>query len=135
MTPSESLPTPAICPCGSNKSYAECCGPLHAGEPAANAEALMRSRYSAFAMNLMPYVERTWHPSTRPKQVAGEEAVNPQWIGLRVKRHEVIDEDRAIVEFSARYKLAGRVFTLHEISRFVRENGSWFYLDGKQPRR
>ena len=127
---------PTTCPCGSNASYAQCCEPLHRGAPAANAEALMRARYSAFALDLHDYIERSWHSSTRPtdaeKAAAG---AKPQWIGLRIKRHKVVDDDRAIVEFTARYRLNGRVSALHEISRFVREDGHWFYLDGKFPRR
>jgi SEC-C motif domain protein len=124
------------CPCGSNKEYAECCEPLHKGEPAPNAEALMRSRYTAFFLGLTDYIERSWHSSTRPKQVEPpNDAEKPQWIGLQVKRHDVIDDDRGVVEFIARYKLNDRAYAIHEISRFVRENGHWFYLDGKFPRR
>lgn len=125
------------CPCGSNKDYAQCCGPLHKGEAASSAEALMRSRYSAFCLNLPEYLERSWHSSTCPKGIAAENAaaVKPHWMGLRIKRHEIIDNDHAIVEFSARYKLRGRVSVVHEISRFVRENGHWFYVDGRFPRR
>lgn len=137
MTPPDepgTQPT-TTCPCGSNKDYAQCCEPLHKGEPASSAEALMRSRYSAFALNLMEYLERSWHASTRPKRVSEDGNAKPRWIGLRIKRHEEIDADRGVVEFSARYKLGGRVFTIHEISRFVRENGHWFYLDGTSPRR
>jgi SEC-C motif-containing protein len=129
------MPTP--CPCGGNNDYAQCCEPLHKGAPAADAEALMRSRYSAFALNLLEYIERTWHSSTRPPHVDAENdrSEKPRWVGLRIKRYEIIDADRAIVEFTARYKLAGRVSALHEIGRFVRENGQWFYLDGTFPRR
>jgi SEC-C motif domain protein len=123
------------CPCGSTKEYAECCEPLHKGEPAPDAEALMRSRYSAFFLGLSDYIERSWHPSTRPKQVEPQGDDKPQWIGLQVKRHDVIDDDRGVVEFIARYKLNDRAYAIHEISRFVRENGHWFYLDGKFPRR
>jgi SEC-C motif-containing protein len=96
----------------------------------------MRSRYSAFAMDLHDYIASSWHSSTRPadldKAAAG---AKPQWIGLRIKRHKIVDDDRAIVEFSARYRIEGRVAVLNEISRFVRENGHWYYLDGKFPRR
>ena len=138
MSESESpgVASATACPCGSNAPYAQCCEPLHRGEPAANAEALMRSRYSAFAMDLHDYIERSWHTSTRPteaEKAAG--GAKPQWIGLKIKRYKVVDDDRAIVEFTARYRLNGRVAALHEISRFVREEGNWFYLDGKFPRR
>jgi SEC-C motif domain protein len=122
------------CPCGSSNPYAQCCEPIHRGTAATSAEALMRSRYSAFCLNLTEYIERSWHSSTRPGP-EDEQGEKPRWIGLRIQRHEIVDADRAIVEFTARYKLRGRVFSLHEISRFVRENGHWFYLDGTFPRR
>ena len=118
------------CPCGSGQRYAACCGPLHAGErPAASAEALMRSRYSAYVLKLADYLLATWHPSTRPSEL-DLAADDSKWLGLDVKRHEVQDDDRAMVEFVARYRIAGRVHRLHELSRFVREEGRWFYVDG-----
>jgi len=118
------------CPCGSGQRYAACCGPLHAGErPAASAEALMRSRYSAYVLKLADYLLATWHPSTRPSEL-DLAADDSKWLGLDVKRHEVQDDDRAMVEFVARYRIAGRGHRLHELSRFVREDGRWFYVDG-----
>lgn len=127
---SKMTPATALCPCGSNKAYAQCCEPLHRGAPAAHAEALMRSRYSAYALGLDEYIQRSWHPSTRPLQEAIRERDKPQWIGLQIKHREALDDDRAVVEFIARYKINGRALLLHEISRFVRENGHWFYVDG-----
>lgn len=125
MTPGEP------CPCGSGQRYAACCGPLHAGErPAASAEALMRSRYSAYVLKLADYLLATWHPSTRPSEL-DLAADDSKWLGLDVKRHEVQDDDRAMVEFVARYRIAGRGHRLHELSRFVREEGRWFYVDGE----
>lgn len=119
------------CPCGSGQRYAACCGPLHAGErPAASAEALMRSRYSAYVLKLADYLLATWHPSTRPSEL-DLAADDSKWLGLDVKRHEVQDDDRAMVEFVARYRIAGRGHRLHELSRFVREDGRWFYVDGE----
>jgi SEC-C motif-containing protein len=113
-------------------SYADCCaryhaGPLHLLAPAA--EALMRSRYSAFVLDDIDYLLATWHASTRPAALDA----NPsglKWLGLEVRRHEAVDADHAIVEFVARSKLAGRAQRLHETSRFVREGGRWFYVDG-----
>lgn len=115
------------CPCGSGAAYAACCGRWHAGEPAPTAEALMRSRYSAYVLGLAAYVLDTWHASTRPAEMALEPAV--KWLGLEVRRH-VAEGDRATVEFVARSKLGGRAHRLHETSRFVREGGRWFYVDG-----
>lgn len=89
----------------------------------------MRSRYVAYVLGLEPYLLATWHPSTRPAELKLDEDP-PRWLGLSIKRHEVQDENNAIVEFVARYKIGGRAYRLHEISRFVREDGRWFYVDG-----
>jgi SEC-C motif-containing protein len=121
------------CSCGSGSRYEDCCGVLHQGGVAPTAEALMRSRYCAFVLKLEPYLLASWHPSARP--VALDLASEPatQWLGLAVKRHEQIDDAHALVEFVARYKVNGRAHRLHEVSRFVREDGRWFYLDGEFP--
>ncbi|HJW24883.1 MAG TPA: YchJ family metal-binding protein [Rhodocyclaceae bacterium] len=118
------------CPCGSGRPYGACCGPIHGGQPAASAEALMRSRYSAYVLGLEDYLLATWHPSTRPQglDLAAEPA--PKWLGLEVKRHQTLDDSHAVVEFVARYRVAGRGQRLHETSRFVRQEGRWFYVDG-----
>lgn len=90
----------------------------------------MRSRYAAYVLGLELYLLATWHPSTRPAELKLDEDRPQRWLGLSIKRHEVQDENNAIVEFVARYKIAGRAYRLHEISRFVREDGRWFYVDG-----
>ncbi len=124
-----------ICPCRGTADtllYAACCGRHHAGSlhlRAPTAEALMRSRYSAFVRDELDYLLATWHASTRPASLTP----NPpglKWLGLEVRRHTVIDADHATVEFVARHKLGGRAERLHEVSRFVREEGRWFYVDG-----
>ena len=89
----------------------------------------MRSRYSAFVLGLTEYLLETWHASTRPARLDASEP-GLKWLGLEVRRHAPIDTDHAAVEFVARSKLAGRAQRLHEISRFVREDGRWFYVDG-----
>ena len=93
----------------------------------------MRSRYTAYVLGLEDYLLATWHASTRPASLdlAGDTAT--RWLGLSVKRHEVIDESHAVVEFVARYKIGGRARRLHEVSRFVREDARWFYVDGEFP--
>ncbi len=93
----------------------------------------MRSRYTAFALGDEPYLLATWHASTRPPalHLAGDTAV--KWIGLDVKRAETTGSDSAVVEFVARSKVGGRAQRLHEVSRFVREGGKWFYLKGDMP--
>ena len=117
------------CPCGSGRTYAGCCGPLHVGTAhAATAEALMRSRYSAFVRGDVAHLLATWHASTRPATLDLEPGV--KWLGLQVRAHRAIDADHAEVEFVARSRVAGRGQRLHELSRFVREGGLWYYVDG-----
>ncbi len=122
---------PAECPCASGLPYRDCCGRYHEGPLrllAPTAEALMRSRYSAFVLGLREYLLDTWHPTTRP--VAFEpDPPALKWLGLQVRRQEHIDDAHALVEFVARSKLGGRAHRLHETSRFVREGGRWYYLD------
>lgn len=125
----------APCPCGLAAPYSRCCGRLHAAFEqsgaltAPDAQALMRSRYSAFVLDLTDYLRATWHPQTRPDAVAPNEA-GLRWLGLEVKRHEVQDDTHATVEFVARSKLGGRAYRLQELSRFERIDGVWFYKDG-----
>ena len=131
------------CPCGrtsTNKTkankpqplpFSACCGPyLNDNLPAPDAEALMRSRYSAFVLERADYLLATWHASTRPATL--DFAPGAKWLGLDVRSHRVLDADHAEVEFVARCREAGRATRLHERSRFVREAGRWFYVDGEQ---
>ncbi|WP_425492794.1 YchJ family protein [Luteibacter aegosomatissinici] len=125
-------PNPA-CPCGTGKPYAACCGRWHTGEPAPTAEALMRSRYSAYVMGLADYLIATWHPGMRPTELNLDlgGAPKPTWLGLTVKRHENPTPDTAVVEFVARLRYGGgSAKKMHEVSRFVREDGRWYYVDG-----
>jgi SEC-C motif-containing protein len=124
---------PSLCPCGSSLDYQNCCGRFHKGEVASTAEQLMRARYSAYTLHDDAYIAATWHPSTSPLP---EALVNSDplvsWRGLEVRRYESTG-DQATVEFIARYKLNGRAQRIHEISRFLREAGQWWYLDGSFP--
>ncbi len=88
----------------------------------------MRSRYSAFVLGLADYLLATWHPGTRPLTL--ELDAGTQWLGLEVRAHRLLDGERGEVEFVARSRLAGKGQRLHERSRFVREAGRWFYVDG-----
>lgn len=88
----------------------------------------MRSRYSAYVLGLEGYLLATWHPSTRPPALDLASEPQPKWLGLEVKVQTEAG-DRATVEFVARYRVGGRAQRLHEISRFVREDGGWYYLD------
>jgi SEC-C motif-containing protein len=117
------------CPCGRG-AYAICCGPLHAGTPAADAEALMRSRYSAYVRERADYLLATWHVSTRPAVLDLANDPPLRWLGLDVKRF-VPAGDTAVVEFVARHRQGGgRAGRLHETSRFLLEEGRWWYVDG-----
>jgi SEC-C motif-containing protein len=123
------------CPCGSNQTLGECCGrylqgPLHYQAP--DPQSLMRSRYSAFVLDELDYLRATWHESTRPVQLEPNEP-GTRWLGLQVRRHAMQDADHGTVEFVARVRHNGRATRLHEVSRFVREKGRWFYLDGTFP--
>ena len=119
------------CPCCSGKGYAGCCGPyIDGNEPAPTAEALMRSRYTAYTFLNEEYLLATWHASMRPERLGLADETPTKWLGLEVKRYEQSDADHAVVEFVARYKINGRAHRLHEVSRFVREEGRWYYVDG-----
>ena len=119
------------CPCGGGRPYAACCGPLHDGAPAADAEALMRSRYCAYVRADADYLLGSWHPSTRPAALdLGGDGGRPTWLGLKVLGHRATGADSAEVEFVARYRIGGgSAVRMREHSRFVREDGRWFYLD------
>lgn len=117
------------CPCGGG-GYAECCAPLHDGGPASTAEALMRSRFSAFALGLEPYLRATWSRTTRPSTLEPDP-------GTVWRRLQIVDtirggegDEAGVVEFRASFRDAAGAGVLHERSRFVREAGRWVYLDG-----
>ncbi len=121
-----------MCPCGSNKKYELCCGPyINGAVSAPTAEALMRSRYSAYTLNDEAYLRASWDERTCPKERITHDDPT-KWLGLEVKKFKT-DGDHATVEFVARYKIAGKAHRLHELSRFVRYDGRWFYVDGSFP--
>ncbi len=128
-------PAPAACPCGRGPGYAACCGRWHDGPlrlAAPDAETLMRSRYSAYVLGLVPYLLDTWHPDTRPAALELDVA-GTKWLGLEVRTHRRTDDTHATVEFVARNRVSGRAQRLHETSRFVLEAGRWWYVDGTHP--
>ena len=88
----------------------------------------MRSRYSAFVLARADYLLATWHASTRPAQLDLDPAA--KWLGLEVRAHRSIDAAHAGVEFVARCRVAGRAVRQHERSRFVQDQGQWWYVDG-----
>jgi SEC-C motif domain protein len=125
-----SIKTPDKCSCGSTLTYESCCGRWHRGEPAPSAEALMRSRYSAFVLCNEAYLLQSWHASTRPATIAFDP--EQKWLGLKIVQASSIDADSSKVEFIARFRIGGASASrLHEHSRFVREGGRWFYVDGR----
>lgn len=120
------------CPCRKKSEvtkFSDCCKPLLDGERfPETAEALMRSRYSAFVIQDARYLAATWHASTRPAQI--DFHLDQEWMQLRVVR--VNEEgDAATVEFIACSRIGGASGTIHELSKFVREAGRWAYVDGK----
>ena len=119
------------CPCGTGKPYEACCGAIHAGRrPAATAEKLMRSRYSAFVLGLSGYLWQTWHPSTRPTTVTIDDAL--VWTGLTIE--DTTDgspwDEAGTVRFSASWTTGHRDGVLRETSRFAFFEGAWVYVDG-----
>ena len=92
----------------------------------------MRSRYSAYVLRDEAYLLATWHPNTRPASLRlGVQQPAPSWLGLDVKDAREHDAAHATVEFVARFRIGGgRAQRLHERSRFVREDGHWYYVDG-----
>ena len=118
-------------PCGTGLRYAECCGRLHDGiATAATAEQLMRSRYSAFALADAAYLLASWHSSTRPAAVDLDPRI--RWTGLAVLATTGggLLATEGTVEFRAFSVVDRASGAQHELSRFVREDGQWRYLDG-----
>lgn len=118
------------CPCLSGDSYDQCCAPLHQGTRlAATAGILMRSRFSAFAVGDSRYLLQTWHSSTRPATLDLD--LETRWIRLDIVGHTKGGPfDRTgTVEFRAHYRVGRSAGSVHEVSRFVREERHWFYLD------
>ena len=91
----------------------------------------MRSRYCAYVLEDEAYLLATWHATTRPARLGLAEGPGTKWLGLEVRRHVVTAEGSAIVEFVARSRVGGRGQRLHETSRFTREGGRWYYVDGE----
>jgi SEC-C motif-containing protein len=122
---------PRRCPCGTGLACAECCGRLHDGTvSAATAEQLMRSRYSAFVVGDPRYLLTTWHSTTRPRSLDLDPSV--RWTGLDVLAtgEGGLLASEGTVEFRAFFVHDGGAGSQHELSRFLREDGAWRYLDG-----
>jgi len=127
--------TKESCPCQSTLVYEQCCGQYHkSGGHAPTAEALMRSRYTAYAMGNAQYLFRTWHSNTRPT-LQSLKASGPQTlISLKIISTQAGGEEdkKGIVEFiSSRYSpsLLGEIEQHKEKSLFTRVKGNWVYID------
>jgi len=124
----------SLCPCQSAKEFDLCCGPYLAGEQLPpTAEALMRSRYVAYARKEFDYVVNTWHVSNRPAATDFGEHGRLTWTGLEIRDTEAggPDDTEGTVEFVARCDARGVTNVLHEKSFFRKEDDRWFYLDGE----
>jgi SEC-C motif-containing protein len=125
------------CPCQSGKEYDACCGPIISGSQAAlTAEALMRSRYSAFAKGEVDYLGRSLHPDQRADYDPGATqrwANHSEWVNLQILNISGggTDDDEGTVEFIATYRQKGNTLSHHEVGQFNRLNGIWYYTDGK----
>jgi SEC-C motif-containing protein len=124
------------CPCGRLDvegrvlSYEQCCRPfLESDQNASDAVSLMRSRYTAFVLERGPYLLSTWHAAHRPANVDFD--LQAKWLGLEVRAYRPRGDEHAEVEFVARNRVAGRAVRLHELSRFLKVDGRWYYLGGK----
>jgi SEC-C motif domain protein len=122
------------CPCYSGKPYADCCQPLHDGLAAPDAERLMRSRYSAYALKLPDYILHTWHADTRPATLTQEDLIGIKWLKLQVLSHTPVDADTALVKFVASFQSGQqKKEQLTEHGQFVRINDRWLYV-GEHPK-
>jgi SEC-C motif-containing protein len=128
------------CHCGSGRSFEACCGPyIHGDVPAPSAEALMRSRYSAYLEHAIDYLGETLHPAHRgdwDRNATRRWAEQAEWLGLEIVSTEAgqPDDQEGRVEFIVRYIEEGREQRHHERSRFRREHGRWYYVDGTVPK-
>lgn len=119
-----------VCPCGSGRALDDCCGRFHRGEPPPTAEALMRARYSAYALGHIDFIADTGPDPDR----AGIEAFarRARFVGLKVEATEAgaPDDDAGTVTFAARFIEGGKLHELRERSRFGKQAGRWRYLGG-----
>ncbi|WP_115728214.1 YchJ family protein [Actinomyces culturomici] len=132
MTAPHRAPGAAACPCGSGSAFGACCLPILEGEQATTALALMRSRFTAFALGDEDHLLRSWHPRTRPAPPYVDPAIT--WERLEILGHEAgaVGDAEGIVEFAAHWRGAsGARGVMRELSRFERRAGRWVYVDGE----
>jgi SEC-C motif-containing protein len=125
------------CPCGSGLTYSECCEPYITGaQKAPTAEALMRSRYSAYTEGAVDYIIQTCIRQGErdiDEKATREWSEGSTWLGLKILALSKgqVDDTEGTVEFEARYEQQGRTEIHHELGRFKKQNGLWLYEDGK----
>ncbi|ESS71508.1 hypothetical protein UPF0225 [Methyloglobulus morosus KoM1] len=126
------MDTPPFCPCGSGIDYGQCCGLFHSGDKLpATAEALMRSRFTAYAKDNTGYILATWDAASRlEKQSLSDENLVWQKLEIIDTKKGGISDNKGIVEFKAFYLNKGEDYMLHEVSRFIKKDDRWFYVDG-----
>jgi SEC-C motif-containing protein len=120
------------CLCGSGFAYGDCCQPFHLGEKIpATAQALMRSRYTAYALRDAAYLQATWDATKRPERIDFSRE-NIAWLRLEIIEIKKggVQDNKGLVTFKAYYSQEGDEYVMNEISRFTKHEGRWFYLDG-----
>ena len=121
----------ARCPCGTGGVFGECCGPvLRRERRAATAVALMRSRYTAFAVGDTEHLLASWHPGTRPPEITIDPEMRWYRLDIEATTGGTPFDATGTVTFTAHYRLATERGTLRESSRFEKLDGSWLYIDG-----
>lgn len=127
----------STCPCNSNLEYSACCEPfIKGGAKPPTAEKLMRSRYTAYTLAEIDYIEKTTDPASRPhfdRNGSLQWAKNSEWLGLEILKTEAGTENdtKGLVEFVARYRYEGVERAHHERSEFRKRDGQWYFVDGK----
>lgn len=121
------MPSTDLCPCGSQKTYGNCCQLAHQGQAVSTPEAMMRSRYSAFVLGLRDYLLASWHRTSRPADLNPGDS--PEWLSLHVLSSDV-QGAKGKVHFRAIYRLGDGFGFLEEASDFLQEDGRWYYLTG-----
>lgn len=127
------------CPCGSGVPYADCCEPILTGAMAApTTERLMRSRYTAYQKGAIGYLGESLHPEHKAdwdEAATRRWSANADWLGLEIVATEAGGEqdDEGTVEFIAQYRENGVARRHHEVSRFARKDGRWYYVEGSTP--
>ncbi len=126
------LNTQNFCLCGSGIEYTQCCGPFHSGEKKPlTAEALMRSRFTAYAMHNAGYLQETWDATVRPELIDfSKEKVDWQRLEIGNTKKGGVKDAKGVVEFKAYYLQDGEEYVMTEISQFIKRADGWFYLDG-----